>query len=40
MIRFPSLNFALGETVDMLRDAVQSFAAEEIAPRCPPVRLC
>ncbi|MCP3663839.1 MAG: isovaleryl-CoA dehydrogenase [Gammaproteobacteria bacterium] len=28
----PSLNFGLGETVDMLRDAVGSFAHEEIAP--------
>ncbi|MCP4993178.1 MAG: isovaleryl-CoA dehydrogenase [Gammaproteobacteria bacterium] len=28
----PSLNFGLGETVDMLRDAVESFAHEEIAP--------
>ncbi|MFI0398303.1 MAG: isovaleryl-CoA dehydrogenase [Thiolinea sp.] len=27
-----SLNFNLGETVDMLRDAVRSFAAQEIAP--------
>lgn len=27
-----SLNFALGETVDMLREAVRSFAAQEIAP--------
>ena len=27
-----SLNFALGETVDMLREAVRSFAVQEIAP--------
>lgn len=27
-----SLNFNLGETVDMLRDAVRSFATQEIAP--------
>lgn len=27
-----SLNFALGETVDMLREAVRSFAAQEIVP--------
>lgn len=27
-----SLNFALGETVDMLREAVRDFAAQEIAP--------
>ncbi|ACA87493.1 isovaleryl-CoA dehydrogenase [Shewanella woodyi] len=29
---YSSLNFGLGEDVDMLRDAVQSFAANEIAP--------
>ncbi len=32
MIHIPSLNFELGETVDMLRDAVQDFAQTEIAP--------
>jgi isovaleryl-CoA dehydrogenase len=32
MIHIPSLNFDLGETVDMLRDAVQDFAQAEIAP--------
>lgn len=30
--QFPSLNFDLGETADLLRDTVMSFAAEEIAP--------
>ncbi len=30
---FSSLNFDLGETVDMLRDAVHGFAQKEIAPR-------
>ena len=30
---YPCLDFQLGETVDMLRNAVQSFAATEIAPR-------
>ena len=30
--QLPSLNFDLGETADMLRDTVMSFAAEEIAP--------
>ncbi len=30
---FPTLDFGLGETADMLRDSVRSFAAEEIAPR-------
>ncbi len=32
MMHFPSLNFDLGETVDMLRDAVYNFAQSEIAP--------
>ncbi len=32
MTHFPSLNFDLGETVDMLRDAVYNFAQSEIAP--------
>ncbi|MCG8425727.1 MAG: isovaleryl-CoA dehydrogenase, partial [Chromatiales bacterium] len=31
-MHFPSLNFDLGETVDMLQDAVREFAAAEIAP--------
>ena len=30
---YPSLDFDLGETADMLRDSVNSFAADEIAPR-------
>jgi len=30
--QFPSLDFALGETADLLRDTVMSFSAEEIAP--------
>ena len=29
---FPSLNFGLGDTADMLRDSVASFAADAIAP--------
>src|SRR5215472_9709318 len=33
MHAFPSLDFSLGETIDMLRDAVRQFAAVEIAPR-------
>ncbi|MDD3447678.1 MAG: isovaleryl-CoA dehydrogenase [Gammaproteobacteria bacterium] len=37
MIQYPSLNFGLGETADMLRDAVQSFATEEIAPRAADI---
>jgi isovaleryl-CoA dehydrogenase len=31
--RFASLDFGLGETLDMLRESVQQFAAAEIAPR-------
>ena len=30
---YPSLNFGLGETIDMLRDAVRQFAQGELAPR-------
>ncbi len=37
MTPLPGLNFALGETIDMLRDAVQSFAASEIAPRAAAI---
>jgi len=32
MIHIPSLNFDLGETIDLLRDAVLEFAQAEIAP--------
>ena len=35
--QFNSLNFGLGETLDMLRQQVNSFAAEEIAPRAEAV---
>jgi isovaleryl-CoA dehydrogenase len=31
------LHFALGETIDMLRDSVQAFAAEQIAPRADAI---
>ena len=34
---YPTLNFALGETVDMLRETVQAFAAAEIAPRAADI---
>ena len=34
---YPSLNFALGETIDMLRDQVQSFVADQIAPRAAQI---
>src|SRR3546814_17689664 len=39
MIRndYPGLNFDLGETADMLRDSVRSFAATEIAPRAADI---
>ncbi len=30
--QYSSLNFGLGETLDMLREHVNSFAASEIAP--------
>lgn len=32
MISYPTLNFDLGETADMLRDAVYNFSSEHIAP--------
>ena len=32
MIHMPSLNFDLGDSIDLLRDAVQDFAQAEIAP--------
>ena len=31
------LNFAQGETIDMLRDTVRAFAAAEIAPRAAEI---
>jgi isovaleryl-CoA dehydrogenase len=33
----PSLDFGLGETVDMLRETVRAFAASEIAPRAAAI---
>ncbi|WP_110019359.1 isovaleryl-CoA dehydrogenase [Plasticicumulans acidivorans] len=36
-MQLPSLNFALGETVDMLREAVRDFAHQEIAPRAAEI---
>jgi isovaleryl-CoA dehydrogenase len=35
--RFPGLDFGLGETLDMLREAVQQFCAVEIAPRAAAI---
>jgi isovaleryl-CoA dehydrogenase len=37
MLNFPSLNFHLGETIDMLRATVQQFAADHIAPRAADI---
>jgi len=37
VISYPSLNFALGETIDMLREAVTDFAQNEIAPRAAEI---
>jgi isovaleryl-CoA dehydrogenase len=37
MPSFPTLNFGLGETADMLRESVQSFASVEIAPRAADI---
>ena len=37
MLDFPSLNFDLGEDVEMLRNSVQQFAAAEIAPRAAEI---
>ncbi|MAF50401.1 MAG: acyl-CoA dehydrogenase [Rhodospirillaceae bacterium] len=34
---YPSLRFALGETVDMLRDSVRGFTADNIAPRAAEI---
>ena len=36
-MNLPSLDFELGETIEMLRDTVQSFAANEIAPRAEAI---
>lgn len=35
--RFSSLNFNLGETADMIRDTVNAFARDEIAPRAEQI---
>ncbi|MEC7806708.1 MAG: acyl-CoA dehydrogenase family protein, partial [Pseudomonadota bacterium] len=32
-----SFNFDLGETVELLRDTVRSFSADEIAPRAASI---
>ncbi|RVU32315.1 MULTISPECIES: isovaleryl-CoA dehydrogenase [Neptunomonas] len=35
--QYTELNFGLGETIDMLREQVNSFAAQEIAPRAEQI---
>jgi isovaleryl-CoA dehydrogenase len=37
MIHLPGLSFELGETIEMLRDTVRTFAADEIAPRAAQI---
>src|SRR5216110_3527752 len=37
MLDFPALDFHLGETIAMLRQSVQDFAAAEIAPRAAEI---
>ena len=37
MVHIPTLNFGLGEELDMLRDQVANFAATEIAPRAAEI---
>ena len=37
MLEFPTLNFHLGETIDLLRASVQQFAGDEIAPRAADI---
>ncbi|MDH0897332.1 MULTISPECIES: isovaleryl-CoA dehydrogenase [unclassified Pseudomonas] len=34
---YPTLNFGLGETIDMLRDSVHQFAQAELAPRAAQI---
>ena len=36
-MNYSGLNFALGETVDMLRDQVRGFVADELAPRAEAI---
>ncbi|HNB89286.1 MAG TPA: acyl-CoA dehydrogenase family protein, partial [Plasticicumulans sp.] len=36
-MELPSLNFALGDTIDALRDTVRAFAQAEIAPRAAAI---
>ena len=34
---YPSLGFAHGETIDMMRESIRHFAAAEIAPRAAAI---
>ena len=34
---YPSLDFDLGETADMIRDTVRAFTADKIAPRAAEI---
>ena len=36
-MNYPTLNFGLGETLDMLRDQVRAFVAAELAPRAAQI---
>ncbi|WP_028238358.1 isovaleryl-CoA dehydrogenase [Stutzerimonas azotifigens] len=36
-MNYPSLNFALGDTVDMLREQTRAFVASELAPRAAQI---
>jgi len=40
MPSFPSLDFDVGQDIEMLRDSVQHFAAKEIAPRAAEMDRC
>lgn len=35
--QYPSMNFDLGDTADMIRDTVRSFASDELAPRAAQI---
>ncbi len=35
--QYPSLDFGLGETAELLRDTVMSFASDKIAPRAAEI---
>ncbi len=37
MESYPSLNFMLGDTVDLMRETVRDFASAEIAPRAAEI---